>query len=156
DHYRSRLRPGLDLAEVRKRRGEPRHPHGKSGRRHRLAAEAGHETIVAPAATNRSEAYGTAMLILRFEQEFDFVNRARVVLEAAHDRSIDFYAVLITSRPDQRINLAQLCKTGTTVFCCLNPVVQFVESGKQNISVEALVNFNSSNTRKNKHCLGFG
>ena len=46
----------VKLAEVLERRGEPRYADGKSGGRHRLAAKARHEAIVASAAADRAEA----------------------------------------------------------------------------------------------------
>src|SRR5262249_18680063 len=65
-HHGTGLWPRLDLAEMRKRGGEARYPDGKAGRRHRLAAEAGHEPIVASAAADRAETHRPAVVILRF------------------------------------------------------------------------------------------
>ena len=50
------------------RRLQARHADGEAGRRHRLAAEARHQSVVAPAAADRAEAHRAAFLVLGFEQ----------------------------------------------------------------------------------------
>jgi len=54
----NRTIPGfaVELAEIFERSGEPRHADGKSGRRHRLAAKARHQSVVTPAPADRTEA----------------------------------------------------------------------------------------------------
>ena len=79
----------LELAEMRERGLQARDADGETGRRHRLAAKARHEPVVAPAAADRAEAHRAAFLVLGFEGEFNFVDRAGVVFEAADDRGID-------------------------------------------------------------------
>src|SRR5207245_3737403 len=69
DHYWPGRRLALDLADELERREQTRHADGESGRRHRLAAEARYEPIVAPAAAHRAETHGTALFVLGGEQK---------------------------------------------------------------------------------------
>ena len=69
-------------------------PMEKPGRRHRLAAEARDEPVVAPAAADRAEAHRAAFLVFGVEQEFNFVDRAGVVFETADDGRIDHGSVV--------------------------------------------------------------
>jgi len=62
---------------------QPRHPDGEAGRRHRLAAKARHEAVVAAAAADGAEADGGAVVAGGREGEFDLVDGAGVVLKAA-------------------------------------------------------------------------
>ena len=68
NHHRSKLRLGVELAEHRKRRLQPRHADGKPRRRHRLAAKARDEAIIPSAAADRAEANGAAFFVFGFEQ----------------------------------------------------------------------------------------
>ncbi len=52
---------------------------------HRLAAKARDEAVITPAAADRAEAHRAALLVLGFEQQFNLVDRAGVIFEAAHD-----------------------------------------------------------------------
>ena len=79
---------GLDLAEIFERGEEPRHADGKSGRRHRLAAKARHQAVIAPAAADRAEAR-RAVGAVGGEGQFNFEDRAGVIFEAADDGGID-------------------------------------------------------------------
>ena len=90
DHDRTGRGLGVELADQRERRLQARDADGEAGRRHRLAAEARHEAVVAPAAADRAEAH-RAGLFRPWSRagEFDFVDRAGVVLEAADDGGID-------------------------------------------------------------------
>ena len=47
------------------------------------------EPVVAPAAADRAEADGLALVVLGLERQFNFVDRAGVVFEAADDGGID-------------------------------------------------------------------
>src|SRR5262249_51168221 len=87
----------LDLAEMLERREQARHADREAGGRHRLAAEARDEAIVAPAAADRAKAHGPAALVLRLERQLHLVDRAGVILEAAHDRRIDADAVAVAT-----------------------------------------------------------
>ncbi len=89
DQHRAGRRLVIELADQGQRGLQPRHADGEAGRRHRLAAEARHEAVVAPAAADRAEAHRAAFLVLGFEQQFNLVDRAGVVLEAADDGGID-------------------------------------------------------------------
>ena len=51
------------------------------------------QPVVAPAAADRAEAHRAALLVLGLEQEFDFVDRAGVIFEAADDGGIDADAI---------------------------------------------------------------
>ena len=57
DNHRAGLRLRADLAEMLQRRMQARHADGKARRRHRLAAEARDESVIAPAAADRAEAH---------------------------------------------------------------------------------------------------
>src|SRR5438067_1466522 len=59
----------------------------------RLSRHSWLEAIVAAAAADRAEAYGTALLVLGVEQEFDLVDGAGVVFEAADDGGVDLDAI---------------------------------------------------------------
>ena len=64
--------PGAGLASslpiMRERRLQARHADREAGRRHRLAAEARHQPVIAPAAADRAEAHRAAFLVLGLEQ----------------------------------------------------------------------------------------
>ena len=83
-----------ELAERGERRLQARHADGEAGRRHRLAAEARDEPVIAPAAADRAEAHRAAFLVLDFEGQFNFVDRAGVVFEAADDGGVDANAIV--------------------------------------------------------------
>src|SRR6478735_4593648 len=89
DDDRAECRLGVELAEHRQRSLQARHADGKSRRRYRLAAEARDKTVIAATATDGAEADGAAFFVLGFEREFNLVDRAGVVFEAAHDRLVD-------------------------------------------------------------------
>ena len=95
DHHRADRGPGLELADQRQRRLQPRHADREPGRRHRLAAEARHQPIIAPAAADRAEAHRAALFVVGLEQQFDLVDRAGVVFEAADDGGIDPDAICV-------------------------------------------------------------
>ena len=103
------LRLGVELADQRQRGLQARDSDGEAGRRHRLAAEARDETVVAPAAADRAEAHGAALLVLRFDEKLNLVDRAGVIFEAADDGRVDHdTAVFIAGRSDQLRNVAKL------------------------------------------------
>ncbi len=56
------------------------------------------ETIVTTTATDGAEANGTALFVFGFEREFNFVNGAGIVFEAAHDGRIDLDAIGLIAR----------------------------------------------------------
>src|SRR5215218_5480165 len=87
------LRPGVELAQHRKRGLQPRHADGKARGRHRLAAKTRYQSIIASAATDRPEAHRTPLFVLGFERQLYFIDRARVVFEAAHYRAINANAI---------------------------------------------------------------
>ena len=78
-----------ELAERAERRLQPRDADGEAGRRHRLAHEARDETVVTPAAADRAEADGAAFVVFGFDEQFNFEDRAGVILEAADDGGVD-------------------------------------------------------------------
>ena len=82
-----------ELAERGERRLQARDADGEAGRRHRLAHEARDEPIVTPAAADRAEAHRAAFVVFGFDQQFNFVDGAGVVLEAADDGWIDANSV---------------------------------------------------------------
>ena len=94
DQHRPGRRLGVELADHCQRGLQPRHADGEAGRRNGLAAEARHQTVVAPAAADRAEANGAAFLVFGFEQKFYFVDGAGVVLEAADDGGIELYSTI--------------------------------------------------------------
>ena len=57
-----------ELAERGQRRLQARDADGEAGRRHRLAHEARHQPVVAPAAADRAEAHRAALVVLGFDQ----------------------------------------------------------------------------------------
>ncbi len=97
------FRCGVELAEHRQCGLQPRHADGKTGRRHRLAAEARDEAIITSAATDRAEAHRAAFLVFGFEREFDFVDRAGVIFEAAHDGWVDENAAIVITRCSNKL-----------------------------------------------------
>ena len=89
DDDRAGLRSAVELAEMHQRGRKPRHADGESGRGHRLAAKARHETVISPAAADRAEAYWLAVVVRDRESQFDLEDRAGVVFEAADDDGVD-------------------------------------------------------------------
>ena len=89
DQHRAGGRFLAELAEHRERGLQPRDADGETGRRYRLAHEARHQPVVAPAAADRAESDGTAFVVFGFDQQFNFVDRAGVVFESADDGRID-------------------------------------------------------------------
>src|SRR5205085_949627 len=78
-------------------------------RRHWLAAEARDEAIVAPAAADRAEAHRAALLVFRFDQQLNLVDRTGVVLETADDGGVDLDAIgAVTGRRDEPGNVFKL------------------------------------------------
>ena len=55
------------------------------------------QAVVAPAAADRAEAHRAAFLVLGLEGQFNFVDRAGVIFEAADDGGIDANAVMLVS-----------------------------------------------------------
>ena len=93
----------VELAEVLQRRHQARDADGKAGRRHRLAAEARDQPVIAPAAADRAEADDLALLVGDFGQQFGLVDRAGVIFEAADDGGIDrMRSGAIACRLDER------------------------------------------------------
>ena len=78
----------LELAEMLERGHEPRHADGESGGRHRLAAKARDESVIASAAADRTEADRIA-LVFGLKGQIGFVDRAGVIFEAADDGGVD-------------------------------------------------------------------
>src|SRR5262249_29265547 len=92
------------------RRGKPRHADREAGRRHRLAAEARDEAVIATAAADRAEAHGAAAFVLGLERQLHLVDRAGVVLEPADDGWVDADAVVPELSRSARIeNVVQFC-----------------------------------------------
>ena len=89
----------VELAEVLQRRHQARDADGKAGGRHRLAAEARDQAVIAPAAADRAEAHDLAVLVGDLGEQFGLVDGAGVVFEAAHDGGVDPDAVRRHSRP---------------------------------------------------------
>ena len=87
-----------ELAERGERRLQARDADGEAGRRHRLAHEARHETVVAPAAADRAETHRAAFVVLDLEGEFNFVDGTGVIFEPADDGLIDANALAVSSR----------------------------------------------------------
>ena len=75
----------VELAEMGERGLQARDADGEAGRRNVLALEARDEPVVAPAARDRAEAHGLAVLAFDREGQLNFVDRAGVVFEAADD-----------------------------------------------------------------------
>ena len=92
----------IELAEMLERGHEPRHADGESGGRHRLAAEARHEAVIAPAARDRAEADGLAVVAFDFEGEIGFVDGAGVIFEAADDGGVDTIRSILIACCQQR------------------------------------------------------
>ena len=68
--------------EVFQRRHQPRDADGKTGCRHVLAGEAFYETVIAPAAADRTEDHFLALFIGDRERQLRFEDRSGVVFEA--------------------------------------------------------------------------
>ena len=107
DDHRAGCGLVVELAEQRERGLQARDADGETGRRHRLAAEARDQAVVAPAAADRAEAHGAAFFVFGFERQFNFVDRAGVVLEAADDGFIDLDSILIPNLRNQATDFAQ-------------------------------------------------
>ena len=58
-----------------------------------LPEEALDQTVVAPAAADRAEAHGLAVLVFDRKGQFGLEHGAGVVFEAAHDRGVDADAI---------------------------------------------------------------
>ena len=101
----ARLRLALELAKMLQRCGKPRHANGKSGSRHRLAAKAGDEPIIAPAGSYGAEAHRPSIVARNREGEINFEDRTGVIFEAADDRFVDFYSIGVSHFVDQFLNL---------------------------------------------------
>ncbi len=111
DDDRSRLRrSGDDRAVDRpQRREQAGDADREARRRHRLGAEACDQSVVAPAAADRTEANRPPLVVLGFEGQLGLENRAGVIFEAAHHGRIEDDAVLaIADGARQRGDLAQL------------------------------------------------
>ena len=109
DHHRAEFRRGVELAEHGERGLQPRHADRETGRRHRLAAKARDQAIVASAAADRAEAHRAAFFVFGLEREFDFVDRAGVVFEAADDGGVDADAIRsVAGSGDEIRNLGQV------------------------------------------------
>src|ERR1700682_270601 len=91
DDHGAKFGLGVELAEHRERGLQPRHADGKSGRRHRLAANPRDEAIIAPAAADRTKTHRTAFFVFGVEKQFNLVDGAGVIFEAADDRNIYIY-----------------------------------------------------------------
>src|SRR4051794_39908844 len=117
DHDRPERRLGVEIAEHGQRSLQPRHPDRKSGRRHRLASKARDQPVISSAAADRTEANRAAFFVLGFEREFYFVDRAGIVLQAAHDGRIDANAIrAVAGRGDQLGDLFELAHAGLADF----------------------------------------
>src|SRR5262249_46808601 len=90
---------------------QPRYADGEAGRRHRLAAEARHEAIIAAAAADRSEAHRLAVVAGDHQRQFDLVDRTGVVFEAAHDGRIDLNSVVISCGRYYFLHHPKFCNT---------------------------------------------
>ena len=81
------------LPSALQRRHQARDADGKAGRRHRLAAKARDEPIVAPPAADRAESHDPSLLVGDLGQELGLVDRAGVVFEPANDGGINEHAI---------------------------------------------------------------
>src|SRR5262249_22386505 len=116
-HHRARFWPDVDFAEVGERRQQPRHADRKTGRRHALAAKARDQPVVASAAADRAEARRAVRAVLNRKRQFDLVDGARVVLEAADDGWVDQNSsVAVAGGSDQGPNLFELLSALLTDF----------------------------------------
>src|SRR5215216_3592044 len=89
DDDRTKGRLGVELAEHRQRGLQARHADRKTRRRHRLAAEARDQPVIAATSADGAEADRAAFFVLGLEGEFDLVDGTGVIFEAAHDGWID-------------------------------------------------------------------
>src|SRR5690242_4649060 len=101
---------------------ETRHADRKAGRRHRLATETRDETIVPSAAADRTEADGTALLVIDLERELNLVDRAGIVFESADDRFVDAHTIVITCRAHQRSDFRKLRFPGACRGCSIRRI----------------------------------
>ena len=76
---------GLVLVDGGERRLQARDADGEAGGRHLGAEEALDQAVVAPAAADRAEAHGLAVLVDDRDGDLGFEHGAGVVLEAADD-----------------------------------------------------------------------
>src|SRR5262249_16647849 len=88
-HDRPRLGFALDLAEKLQRRHQPRHADGESGRRHGLPTKPFNQSVVAPTPADRAETDCAAVVTFDLEGQLNFINWARVILEATDDGGVD-------------------------------------------------------------------
>src|SRR5262249_38303538 len=125
-------RPGLgfcrDLAEMGEGGEQARHADREAGRRHRLAAESRDEAVITPAAADRAEAHRLAIVAGGGEGEFDLVDGAGVVLEAADDGGVDNDATIeIAGSLCQNIDISQLTQALLTCWSELNSILKPLE-----------------------------
>ena len=87
----------VELADQRECGLQSRDADRKSGCRHRLAAKARNQSIIASAAADRAKAHGPTFFVFGVEEEFYFKDWAGVIFEAADDGWVDLNPVrLIT------------------------------------------------------------
>src|SRR5699024_1192258 len=89
------------LADQSERRLQTRDTNGEAGRRHRLATQARYQTVITTTAANRAEPHRAALCVIGLEQQFNLVNGAGVILEAADDRLIDADPIAIAGGTDK-------------------------------------------------------
>src|SRR5262249_32549656 len=100
-------------ADERERGLQTRHADGEARRGNLLAREARDEIVIAPAAPDRPEADGPALIVLRFDQQLSFEDRAGVVFEATDDRRVDTDTIrAVASGRNLVLDLRQLVDTG--------------------------------------------
>src|SRR5262249_29150269 len=97
DHW-PRLRLALDLAKMLQRRHQPRHADRNARGRHRFAAKARNEFVVAAAASDRPEAHRFSALAFDRKGQLNLVHRASVVFETANDRGLDADTIVVIPR----------------------------------------------------------
>src|SRR5262249_2466824 len=105
DNHRAGRGLFADLAEMGECGLQARDADGKSGRRDRLAPEAGHEPAVTPTAADRAETYRPAFLVLDLEGQYNLVDGAGVVVETANNRFVDANPIVVSGRAYELGNL---------------------------------------------------
>src|SRR5262249_14053360 len=136
---------GAVFLEIPRRGEQPRHADGKTGRRHRLVAEARDEAVVTAAAADRAETNGAAFVVLGVEQEFDLEDGAGVVLQATNYRGI--YPDAISAIVGRLNKIADFLKF-VQAFLIDHTIRNPIASGADNSSVDRNV---GSGWRWGKH-----
>ncbi len=111
DDHRAGFRFFAELAERGEGCLQARDADGEAGRRHRLAAEARDQTVIAPAAADRAKTHRAAFLVLYLEGQFNLVDRAGVVFEAADDGWVDLIGLAHIRNCEQFLEFRAHCES---------------------------------------------